>query len=103
MSSTQVFLVMTTSIKGLSSLEEWQSEWDALSSEVKTFKVSFCGFCSLIYYLKVLIRSLVVRGIISTVFLYGYFTIFGILLHCLIPSCEIFINDGSLFAPKPDK
>ena len=38
LSSTQVFLIMTTSIRGLSSLEEWQSEWDALSSEMKTFK-----------------------------------------------------------------
>ena len=32
---------MTTSIKGLSSLEEWQSEWDTLTGEVKTFKVSY--------------------------------------------------------------
>lgn len=46
---------MTTAIKELTTLEEWEAEWDALSEEIKTYKVSghfllmkvaFIYFCS---------------------------------------------------------
>jgi hypothetical protein len=36
---------MTAAIKGLNSLEEWTSEWDALSGEIKTFKVRLSYVC----------------------------------------------------------
>ena len=38
-------LIMTAAIKGLNSLEEWTSEWDALSGEIKTFKVRLSYVC----------------------------------------------------------
>ena len=40
---------MATAIRELDSLEEWTTEWNGLSSEIKNLKVSFGGLHFALY------------------------------------------------------